>query len=398
MFAKTSVSLTTTAAALLFCSASALAADANAFGERLKAVAATQNMMIAYDSAASEGDNVVLKGMTAAPKGEEPAKLGDVTFESVSGSTEEGWKVARIPIADVDVTKDDTHTTVTGMSVEGVELLPADRSKLPAVKQLSEFYFQKAGLDKMTVEEKGAKVFDLSGVSIENTINDDDTLSSDFNFGTFDADFSTADPETVQTMGDLGYTKMNGSVEGSASWDPKTGTLTLDPFDVNVQNAGNLSFTYEMAGYTPAFIQSMQQISQQMQQNPDGNQNAGMAMMGLLSQLSLGSADITFTDDSLTKKLLDYYAKKQGTTPDQLVQQLESMVPAALAQLNNPDFQKQVSEAVSTYLKDPKSLSISIDPENPVPAMQIMGAAMGAPQTLPQVLSLQVTANDATNE
>ena len=45
-----------------------------------------------------------------------------------------------------------------------------------------------------------------------------------------------------------------------------------------------------------------------------------------------------------------------------------------------------------------KSLSVSIDPETPVPAMQIMGAAMGAPQTLPQVLSLEVTANDATED
>ncbi|TFF25587.1 hypothetical protein E3C22_09605 [Jiella endophytica] len=397
MFAKTSVSLTTTAVALM-CSTAAFAADANAFGERLKAVAASQNMMVAYDSATSEGDNVVLKGMTLAPKGEDPAKLGDITFEDVSGSTEEGWKVARVPIADIDVTEGESHTVVTGMSIEGVELLPAERSGLPAVKQLSEFYFDKAGLDKMTVEKNGAKVFDLSGVSVENTINDDDTLSSDFNFGTFNADFTKADPEAAKTMTDLGYDTLTGSVEGSAGWDPKTGTLSLDPFDINVENAGNLSFTYEMAGYTPAFIQSMQQISKQMAENPEGNQNAGMAMMGLMSQLSLGSADITFTDDSLTGKLLDYYAKKQGQTVDQLIAQVEQMVPAMLAQLQNPDFQKQVSDAVSTFLKDPKSLSISIDPETPVPAMQIAGAAMGAPQTLPQVLSLEVTANDATED
>ena len=398
MSAKTSVSLTTTAVALLFCSTAAFAADANAFGERLKAVAAEQSMTLSYDSASSDGDNVVLSGLTATPQGEKPAKLGNVTFEDVTGSTEAGWKVARIPIDDVDVTEEDTHTTVTGIAIEGLELLPVDRSKLPPAKQMSALYFDKAGIEALSVEKKGTKVFDVSGVSIENTVNDDDTFSSNFDFGSFNADFSTADPETVQTMGDLGYTKMSGGVEGSASWDPKTGTLTLDPFEIDVENAGNLSFTYEMSGYTPAFIQSMQQISQQMKQNPEADQNGGMAMMGLLSQLSLGSADITFTDDSLTGKLLDFYAKKQGTTADQLAQQLQAMVPAALAQLNNPEFQKKVSDAVATFLKDPKSLSISIDPEAPVPAMQIMGAAMGAPQTLPQVLSLDVTANDASED
>ena len=397
MFAKTSVSLTTTVVALM-ASTSAFAADANAFGERLKAAASASNMTIAYDSAMSEGENVILKGMTFSPQGEKPAKLGDITFEDVTGSTADGWKVARIPVADIDVTEGENRTTATGISIEGVELLPADRSKLPAAKQFSEIYFEKAGLDTMTVEKNGAKVFDLKGVSFENTINDDETFSSDFNLGTFNADFSKADPETAKTMTDLGYDTMSGTIEGSGDWDPKTGTMTLDPFDVNIENAGNLSFTFNMAGYTPAFIQSMQQISQQMKQNPDANQNSGMAMMGLMSQLSLGSADITFTDDSLTGKLLDYYAAKQGQTPDQLIQQVQQMVPAALAQLQNPEFQQKTTDAVTTFLKDPKSLSISIDPETPVPAMQIMGAAMGAPQTLPQVLSLDVTANDATEE
>ena len=397
MFAKTSVSLTTIVVALMG-STAAFAADANAFGERLKAVAAEQNMTVGYASATSEGDDVILKAMTFSPKGEEPAQLGDITFEDVTGSTEEGWKVARVPIADIDVTEDDSHTVATGMSIEGVELLPEDRSSQPAAKQFSAFYFDKAGLEKLTVEKAGAKVFDLSNVSVENTINDDDTFSSDFNFGTFDADFTKADPETAKTMTELGYGTLGGAIEGSASWDPKTGTLSLDPFDIAVENAGNLSFTYEMAGYTPNFIQSMQQISKQMADNPEANQNAGMAMMGLLSQLSLGSADITFTDDSLTGKLLDYYSKQQGMTPQQLIGQVEAMVPAALAQLQNPEFQKQATEAVSTFLKDPKSLSVSIDPETPVPAMQIMGAAMGAPQTLPQVLSLEVTANDATED
>ncbi|ORE97388.1 hypothetical protein [Aurantimonas sp. 22II-16-19i] len=397
MFAKTSVSLTTIAVALMG-STAAFAADANAFGERLKAVAAEQNMTVGYGSATSEGDDVILKAMTFSPKGEEPAQLGDITFEDVTGSTEEGWKVARVPIADIDVTEGDSHTVATGMSIEGVELLPADRSSQPPAKQFSAFYFDKAGIEKLTVEKAGAKVFALSNASVDNTVNDDDTFSSDFNFGTFDADFTKADPETAKTMTDLGYGTLGGAIEGSASWDPKTGTLSLDPFDINVENAGNLSFTYEMAGYTPNFIQSMQQISQQMADNPEANQNAGMAMMGLMSQLSLGSADITFTDDSLTGKLLDYYSKQQGMTPQQLISQVEAMVPAALAQLQNPEFQKQATDAVSTFLKDPKSLSVSIDPETPVPAMQIMGAAMGAPQTLPQVLSLQVTANDATED
>ena len=85
MFAKTSVSLTTIVVALMG-STAAFAADANAFGERLKAVAAEQNMTVGYASATSEGDDVILKAMTFSPKGEEPAQL------DASAPTRAAWR------------------------------------------------------------------------------------------------------------------------------------------------------------------------------------------------------------------------------------------------------------------------------------------------------------------
>ncbi|MCQ0989193.1 hypothetical protein [Jiella marina] len=395
MFAKTSVPLAALTAGLLM-STSAFAADAEAFAERLKAVAGKQNFTLTYDSAVSEGDNVILQGVSGAPTGESAEEIGDVTFENVTGSTADGWRVERIPVQDIDVTEDGMRTTISGISIEGVELLPEGaRSDMPAVKQVSELYFERAGVESVTVEKDGQQVFDLSGVKVENTIADDGTFSSDMDLGTFNVDFTTADPEAAKTMTELGYETLSGTIKGSSSWDPTSGSIDLDPFEIDVENVGNLSFTFDMSGYTPAFIQSMQQISQQMAQNPEGNQNSGMAMMGLMSQLSIGSADLTFTDDSLTNKLLDYYAGQQGQTREQLVQMISGMAPMMLAQLQNPEFQQKVNDAVSSFLQDPQSISISIDPESPVPAMQIVGAAMGAPQTLPQVLSLDVTANEA---
>jgi hypothetical protein len=53
-----------------------------------------------------------------------------------------------------------------------------------------------------------------------------------------------------------------------------------------------------------------------------------------------------------------------------------------------------VSAAVNTYLDKPGSLTISAEPANAVPFPMIMGAAMGAPNTLPNVLGVKVTAND----
>jgi len=73
---------------------------------------------------------------------------------------------------------------------------------------------------------------------------------------------------------------------------------------------------------------------------------------------------------------------------------LKGMTPLMLAQYNVPELQNMVSAAVNTYLDKPGSFTITAEPANAVPFPMIMGAAMGAPNTLPKVLGVKVTAND----
>ena len=65
-----------------------------------------------------------------------------------------------------------------------------------------------------------------------------------------------------------------------------------------------------------------------------------------------------------------------------------------MAQLNMPELQNQISAALNTYLDGPKSLTVRAAPEKPVPVPMIVGAAMGAPNTIPTVLGVKVSAND----
>jgi len=120
----------------------------------------------------------------------------------------------------------------------------------------------------------------------------------------------------------------------------------------------------------------------------------GLSMMGLIQQLTFNSASVRFDDATITKRVLDYIGSQQGVSGDQLAQSLKGMVPLMMAQLNVPELQNQVSSAVNTYLDAPKSLTIAAEPANPVPFPMIIGAAMGAPNTVPGVLGVKVTAND----
>ena len=81
-------------------------------------------------------------------------------------------------------------------------------------------------------------------------------------------------------------------------------------------------------------------------------------------------------------------------TGDQLAQTIKGMAPIMMASLNVPELQNMVSAAVNAYVDNPKNFSITAEPEKPVPFPMIMGAAMGAPNTLPKMLGVTVTANE----
>ena len=65
-----------------------------------------------------------------------------------------------------------------------------------------------------------------------------------------------------------------------------------------------------------------------------------------------------------------------------------------LAQAKLGAIQNEISAAVNTYIDDPKALTIAAAPANPIAFPMIMGAAMGAPETIPGLIGLKVTAND----
>jgi hypothetical protein len=129
-----------------------------------------------------------------------------------------------------------------------------------------------------------------------------------------------------------------------------------------------------------------------MANQPDNSEAWTAATLGLISQLNLASLDITYEDASLAGRILEHYASLSGQSREQLVATLDGMLPPMLGGLQNQELQNEIAAAVSRFLKDPSSISLSLDPAQPVPAPQIVGAALGAPATLPDILNLSVTA------
>jgi hypothetical protein len=179
----------------------------------------------------------------------------------------------------------------------------------------------------------------------------------------------------------LGYDKLDLSIAFAGAWDADEETLTIDDISIGGENMGALSLYASLGGLTEEVMAQLK---------ADGNDDQKMQ---LLQGLLVEELEISFENRSIVNRLIDAQAKDAGTTPDALVGQLSQMLPEMLKMLGNPDFEGKVAAAATAFLKAPQNLTISAEPQQPVPIAQLVGTAMMAPQSLPTVLNVTIEAN-----
>lgn len=382
-------------AALATLASPAFALDGADLLAKLNATYATSGVSISSSNVTADGSTVMLEGAQMKATGSEaPIKLGTITMEGVEEDGDGGYTVETVSFEDINVTEAETTVTAKDLSISGVSI---PGKVVPGTLE-SLLMYESASAGPVSVAAKGKEVFSMSGMEANVTRMDDDAgLEFDATMSDLKADLtSVEDPKTKEALDKIGLHALEGKVSMSGSWELASGKLAVDEYAFDFKDVGRLNLSLAFSGYTLDFLKNMQEALKTAEANPnkeEANAAMGMAMMGLVQQLTFDNASISFEDASITKKLLDYAGSEQGVTGDQMAQSLKGLVPIMIAQLNMPDLQNQISAAVNTYLDDPKSLTISAEPKEPVPFPMIMGAAMGAPQTIPQVLGVTVTAN-----
>jgi hypothetical protein len=339
------------------------------------------------------GSTVTLRGTTYKPVESEPAvNLGDITFEGVEEDGG-GYLIERVLFPNVNAAEDKTTVSISDISMSNVTV-PADvtGNTLDSV-----LLYEEASTGQMTVTVDGKTVFSISSSSSTADISEDrSSIGFAVDVQGIKADLSTVeDAKSRDALQSLGMTTLDGSMTMSGSWEAEEGLVDLEEYVFDFADIGRLSMAISFSGYTLDFVRAAQETSKAMEANAskEAQDAAGLAMLGLMQRLTFNSAEISFDDAGITGRALDYAGKEQGVSGENMAQMLKAMTPMMLAQYNVPKLQNMVSEAVNTYLDNPGNLTISAEPENPVPFPMIMGAAMGAPNTLPDVLGVTVEAN-----
>ena len=389
----------------------ALALDGDQFGMALKESVKRQGVLLDYASASVDGSTVILSGLELGMASLEAQGAGenaritvpdDVRFENVQEFDGGGYKVGRVGRDQVGATfsgvgdgAEDVTYSIGSWAIEGLSI--------PGESQAPELRMARAGLfyDRVFMENFELDVDGNRFITIENAqsvseMNGDDVLF-DATMDGFNVDLTLLedDPDMKAWIEGTGYRQLDANYFAQGKWNVETGALDMPKNTMTLQNMGELNMDIAIGGYTPAFVESMQDISQQMSSSdPQQAQAASMQILGLVSQLSFGRFVMSYTDAGMTNNLLEHYAVENGTTRNELVAQIEQTLPLVVGQLGAPELQGQIVDSVKTFLNDPKSFTLSLAPDTAVAFPVLMGAAMSSPAELANALNATVRANN----
>lgn len=384
-------------AAFATLSSPAWALDGQDLLKKINAAYAAGSGAISAESVEVNGSAVTLKGSkftTTGPQ-EKSIPLGDLTLKGVSEEDGGAYFIERIDFPAVDFTEEKTSISVKDLYLAGVHVPGSTEGK----DFKSMMLYDEAHSGAIDVSVDGKPVFTMAEASATMTLGEDEkSLAFEGGVSSVKADLSTVeDAKSKETLDALNLNTLEGDISFSGNWELDTGTIDVEEYSFDFANVGRLNLAFSLSGYTMDLVKQLQETARTMQDqqnNEQAQQAAGLAMLGLMQQMSFNSAEISFEDDGITKRGLEFAGKEQGTTGEQMAQMVKAMLPMMLAQAKLGALQNEISNAVNTYIDDPQNLTISAAPEKPVPFPMIMGAGMGAPETIPQLLGVSVSANE----
>ncbi|KKZ87109.1 hypothetical protein [Rhizobium phaseoli] len=382
-------------AAFFSLAGSAFALDGADLLKKINAAYEAQGGTISADGVNIDGTTVTLKNVTLKPTGGESLPIGEVTLTGVEEDEDGGYYIEEAAFPDIHKTGDGVTVTAQELTLGGISVPATSGGDTLDTMML----YETAHTGPLKVVKDGAEVFSVLQSDMNLTLREDESgFDFDGAFKSMKADLTKAeDPKSKEAIEKLALQHVQGDITMKGAWELAPGTIDVSEFAFDFTNIGKLNLGFKISGYTMAFMKSMQDAIKESETNPNKEQSQqalGLAMLGLMQQLSFEGAQVRFEDASITKRALDYAGSQQNMSGKQMADSLKAMTPIMLAQLNIPELQNAVSAAVNTFLDDPKSLTVKAAPEKPVPFPTIVGAAMGAPNTLPQVLGVKVSAND----
>ncbi|MEQ8558099.1 MAG: hypothetical protein RIB03_07245 [Henriciella sp.] len=199
-----------------------------------------------------------------------------------------------------------------------------------------------------------------------------------------DADGGEAGAGLAQALSMVGYEKVEMKAAGIADYDPESDVVTMEADDnyFELVDGAKFSMGAKLGGY--AAYSKAAANAFDFEAMAEGAEPDPMAFQNALNELDFYGFELSIKDDSLMNRIFNAYAAQSGQDPEQMRQQVASMAQMApmMAQGSGVDMElvTEFSQAVSAFITDPGTLTLKIDPEEPLSAETL--AAMEDPSML----------------
>lgn len=175
----------------------------------------------------------------------------------------------------------------------------------------------------------------------------------------------------------LDYQEFVAEIALDAVLDASDSTAVLNTLSLDAIGAGKVTASGKASGISLAALA-----------NPDTFGDAKAAAR-------FNALTVRIDNSGLVERILDLEAKMLGYTADEVrAAWTDGALPIALSVVKDERFRTQMQTAVTAFLADPKSLTLTFAPAEPVPVGQLARTAIRAPTTLPDLLTASVQANN----
>ncbi len=365
--------------------ATAIPASALEAAEVADALAAAltgdRNAEADYDEATEDGGNVVITGLTISHAGEsgtaESVSFAETIVESPTEADDGVFDSPRISFSNGTIAGE-SKGSIASATLTEVTVLDPEEAEADAPAQSVLFETAEAtGLKLARGDEPGevgvgriymeiSDVVDNVPLASKGSVEDISLPAEVFAGSNF-------------TPATIGYDNLVLGLTWDGSRDPAAKTLDLRDVTVSIKDGGDLKISGKFGNLPEPTALN----------DADATSKAAEAEVHTLT--------VQYVDKSLAGRILDLVAKQQGMPREDYAKQIAGALPFLLAQIGiaETEFQNEVAGALSTFLQDPQSLTIKIEPSAPVSGAEIMGLIGTAAQTLPDRLNASITANTA---
>lgn len=347
----------------------------------LSVVDAQEGTVESYGSVDAAGDTVTIGDLVVADGGDGKVTIAKTMLGGGQILDNGRLKLESLGLESLELKADDGGMSVG--TLDATQLVLPSPAEAAAKTSPSGPGYRTVEIKAIQINDEDGKVADIQSISSTiDSMDGDLPTSGSFALTGAVVDVKELEVEEAKTLSELGYETLSLNVTGSGTWDVDAATISVPELKIDAKDAASLTLSLSLGGVT-------REVVEQLEEKSDKPEEA----MGLLQNVSVVDAKIRLDDASLTGRILEQEAKKAGVDVPTYVGGLTGSLPLMLGMLQNKDLEGQVAKAVTDYLNTPGSLEITAAPGAPVPFSQVMGTAMLAPQMIPQILSVGISAN-----